>query len=82
MDYVVYVLNKDDKPLMPTKRFGKVRKMLKNKKAKVVCTKPFTIKLLFDTTNYTQDLTLGCDTGRTDISITVCKMSPTFMCGG
>lgn len=71
MDYVVYVLNKDDKPLMPTKRFGKVRRMLKNKKAKVVCTKPFTIKLLFDTTNYTQDLTLGCDTGRTDIGITV-----------
>ena len=56
---------------MPTKRFGKVRRMLKGGKAKVVKTKPFTIQLLYDTANYTQDLTLGCDTGRTDISITV-----------
>ncbi len=31
MQYV-YVLSKDGKPLMPTKRFGKVRHLLKEKK--------------------------------------------------
>ena len=60
---------------MPTKRFGKVRRMLKEKRAKVVQTKPFTIKLLFETTNYTEDLVLGIDTGRTNISITVSNES-------
>ena len=29
----VYVLNKDGQPLMPTSRFGKVRRLLKDKKA-------------------------------------------------
>ena len=75
MDYQVYVISKDNEPLMPTKRFGKVRRMLKDKRAKVVQTKPFTIKLLFETTNYTEDLVLGIDTGRTNISITVSNKS-------
>ena len=30
----VYVISKDGQPLMPTSRFGKVRRLLKNKKAK------------------------------------------------
>lgn len=71
MDYQVYVISKNNEPLMPTKRFGNVRRMLKEKRDKVVQTKPFTIKLLFETTNYTEDLVLGIDTGRTNISITV-----------
>jgi hypothetical protein len=61
--YMVYVLNKDGKPLMPTKRHGKVRHLLNSKKAKVVRREPFTIQLLYDSTNYTQELTLGIDTG-------------------
>ena len=32
----VYVLDKNGQPLMPTQRFGKVRRMLRDKKAKVV----------------------------------------------
>ena len=63
MGYLVYVLNKNNEPLMPTKRFGKVRHLLKNNLAKVVRKEPFTIKLLYDSTNYTQELTLGVDTG-------------------
>lgn len=47
--YVVYVLSKTGKTLMPTKRFRKVRLLLKNKLAKVVQRKPFTIQLLYDT---------------------------------
>ena len=30
----VYVLDKDGQPLMPTKRFGKVRRLLRDKKQK------------------------------------------------
>lgn len=30
---MVYVLNKDGQPLMPTNRHGKVRKLLKTKKS-------------------------------------------------
>lgn len=39
----VYVLNKDGKPLMPTTRCGHVRHLLKEQKARVVTSKPFTI---------------------------------------
>ena len=60
---MVYVLNKDGQPLMPTNRHGKVKHLLKTGKAKVVRKCPFTIKLLYDSTNHTQNLTLGVDTG-------------------
>ena len=59
---LVYVLNKDKKPLMPCKS-SKARKLLKNKKAKVVNRKPFTIQLLYWSTGYKQDISLGVDAG-------------------
>jgi hypothetical protein len=64
---MVYVISKEGKPLMPTKRHGKIRILLKNSQAKVVKRNPFTIKLLYDTTNYTQPVTLGVDSGYTYI---------------
>ena len=60
---LVYVLAKDEKPLMPTTRLGKVRHLLKDGKAKVVRHCPFTIKLLYDSTEYVQKLVLSDDTG-------------------
>ena len=59
---LVYVLNKDKKPLMPCKP-SKARKLLKNKKAKVVNRKPFTIQLLYWSTGYKQEVSLGVDAG-------------------
>src|SRR5574344_686567 len=60
----VYVLDINNRPLMPTKRFGKVRRMLRDGKAKVVRREPFTIKLLYEPkTNVVQDVILGVDTG-------------------
>lgn len=68
----VYVLDLNDAPLMPTRRFGKVRRMLRDKKAKVVRRKPFTIKLLYEpTTHIVQELTLGVDTGSAHIGAAV-----------
>lgn len=60
---MVYVLNQNGQPLMPTNRNGKVKHLLKMGKAKVVRKCPFTIKLLYKSTNHTQNLTLGVDTG-------------------
>lgn len=60
---LVYVLNQNGQPLMPTHNGAKVRVLLKHKRAKVVSKCPFTIKLLYESTNFTQPLTLGIDTG-------------------
>lgn len=68
---MVYVLNKNGQPLMPTNRHGKVKHLLKDGKAKVVKRCPFTIKLLYDSTNHTQNLTLGIDTGSGTIGTAV-----------
>lgn len=65
--YVVYVLDQDGNPLMPTKRFGHVRRLLKSGHAKAVSTKPFVIQLLHESTKFTQPLYGGTDSGRTNI---------------
>lgn len=65
----IYVLNKDGQPLMPTSRAGKVRRMLRDGKAKVVRHCPFTIRLLYDTGNIVQDVSLGIDAGSKQIGI-------------
>ena len=64
---MVYVLNKDGKPLMPTKRYAKIRILRKRGLLKVVSVKPFTVQLLYDTKNITQDVTLGIDSGYLNI---------------
>lgn len=73
----VYVLNKDGKPLMPTTRGGHVRHLLKEQKARVVRTKPFTIQLLYETDDVVQPLYLGIDPGRTNIGVAVVKADST-----
>lgn len=69
-DYVVYVINCDGKPLMPCQPVI-ARLLLKQGKAKVIKRTPFTIKLLYQTTSYTQPLTLGIDTGSSKIGSAV-----------
>lgn len=67
---MVYVISKENKPLMPCSNVI-ARLLLKQGKAKVKSKQPFTIKLLYETTNYTQDLTLGVDTGSGTIGTAV-----------
>ena len=69
---MVYVISKENKPLMPCSN-AIARLLLKQGKAKVKRREPFTIKLTFETTNYTQDLTLGVDTGSGTIGTAVSK---------
>ena len=69
---MVYVLDKDGKPLMPTNRHGKVRHLLKDGKAKCVKREPFTIQLLYDTPGHTQPVHLGVDAGSKHVGLSAC----------
>ena len=60
---MVYVVSRSGKPLMPTERHGRVRILLRDRKARVINNKPFTIQLLYDSKEYTQPVTLGIDSG-------------------
>lgn len=62
----IYVISKNGKPLMPTTP-ARARKMLRGGKAKCIRRTPFTIKLLYETTSYTQSITLGVDTGSSHV---------------
>ena len=66
---MVYVINKQGKALMPSNRHGKVRRLLKNSLAHIVCRIPFTIQLDYDTTEITQPITLGIDAGSKHIGV-------------
>ena len=66
---MVYVLSKAGQPLMPTENHAKVRVLLKQGRAKVVNKCPFTIQLLYSSTNYTQKVTLGVDSGSKHIGL-------------
>ena len=68
---MVYVVSKSGKSLMPTDRYGHVRKLLKNKLAVPLCNNPFTIKLKYNTSEVIQPLTLGIDVGRENIGLGV-----------
>ena len=70
---MVYILDINGFPLMPTTRHGKVRHLLETGKAKVTKRSPFTIKLLYKTTNFVQPLTLGVDTGSGTFATAVCN---------
>ena len=58
----VFVLNQHGKPLMPCKP-QKARRLLTDKKAKVIKRTPFTIQLLYGSSGYKQPISLGVDTG-------------------
>lgn len=60
---MVYVQDIDGKPMMPTTRHGKVRRLLKANKATVVNLCPFTIQLTYKSTDHKQPVTLGIDAG-------------------
>lgn len=69
---LVYVLKQNGQPFMPTERFGKVRRLLKEGKAKVVRREPFTIKLLYEPeTNVVQECYCGVDTGSKHVGVAV-----------
>ena len=69
---MVYVVSQHNEPLMPCSNVI-ARLLLKQGKAKVKSREPFVIKLTYETTTYTQDLTLGVDTGSGTLGTAVSK---------
>ena len=67
----IMVISKSGERLMPTVHNGKVRRLLREGKAKIVGRHPFTVQLLYDTTNYTQPIELCVDTGYQHIGLSL-----------
>lgn len=72
---MVYVQGIEGKPLMPTTRYGKVRRLLKTKQAVVVNLCPFTIRLTYISDSYKQEITLGVDAGTKHVGISATTKS-------
>lgn len=66
---MVYVLNQDGQPIMPTSNHAKVRVLLKKGRAKVIRRCPFTIQLLYPCDNGLQPISLGVDAGSKHIGL-------------
>ena len=77
---MVYVISKKGNPLMPT-RNAKARMLLKEKRARVIQLKPFTIQLLYDTTEHTQEITLGIDSGYLCVGFSAITDKKELICG-
>ena len=71
MSTCVCVLSNSGERLMPTFRLGKVRRLLKDGKAKIVKHHPFTIQLLYDSKTNTQPIEICEDVGYNYIGISV-----------
>ena len=72
---MVYIIDIDNNPLMPTERHGHVRRLLRDGKACVVKRTPFTIKLNYLTKTYTQEVSLGIDAGTRHIGVSATTKS-------
>lgn len=72
---MVYVQDIDGKPMMPTTRHGKVRRLLKANKAIVVNLCPFTIRLTYATSGYKQEIVLGVDAGTKHVGLSATTKS-------
>lgn len=79
-DLRVPVLNMRREPLMPTTP-GKARKLLKEGRAEVVSSNPFTIQLKYATGEATQKVTLGIDSGYKHIGFSAVTSKRELICG-
>ncbi len=66
---MIYVRSKEGKVLMPTERCGKIGYLLRHGKAHVVSRVPFVVQLDYDSTTYTQNVSLGIDAGSKHIGV-------------
>lgn len=67
---IVFVKNMHGEALMPCKP-QRARKLLKNKKAKIISYEPFTIQLLYGSRGYKQETHLGVDLGAKHIGLAI-----------
>lgn len=77
---MVYIISAEGKPLMPTRRHGRVRHLLERGEARVVRRTPFTIQLTYETENRTQPITLGIDAGSKHIGLSASTETEELFC--
>ena len=75
---MVYVLNKYGEPLMPTTRYGRVRRLLRKGLAVVVDYRPSTIQLTYVTPNGVQEVSLGVDAGTKHVGFSATTKKKVF----
>ena len=66
---MIYVRSKDGKALMPSERGGRIGYLLRYGKAHVVSRVPFVVQLDYESTTYTQGVSLGIDAGSKHIGV-------------
>ena len=66
---MIYVRSKDGKALMPSERGGRIGYLLRQGKAHVVSRVPFVVQLDYESTTYTQKVSLGIDAGSKHIGV-------------
>lgn len=66
---MIYVRNKEGKALMPTERGGRIGYLLRHGKGHVVSRVPFVVQLDYESTTYTQEVSLGIDAGSKYIGV-------------
>lgn len=79
MNTCVCVLSNNGERLMPTFRLSKVRRLLKDGKAKIVKHHPFTIQLLYDSKTNTQPIEICEDVGYNYIGISAKSKSREYV---
>ena len=77
---MVYVLDINGNPLMPTERHGKVRRLLREGRAAVVRRTPFTICLLYEVSGFIQDVTFGVDAGAKTVGLSASTETKELYC--
>lgn len=66
---MIYVRSKEGMVLMPTERCGKIGYLIRHGKAHVVSRVPFVVQLDYESTTYTQNVSLGIDAGSKHIGV-------------
>ncbi|MFC1960486.1 RNA-guided endonuclease IscB [Chloroflexota bacterium] len=77
----VYVQDANGEPLMPTKRFGAVRRWLKSGRAVAVSREPFTIRLVDRKGGYVQPVEAGIDLGTGHVGVSIISETEELFAG-
>lgn len=68
-EFMIYVKSKDGKILMPSERNGRIGYLLRHGKAHVISLVPFVVQLDYESTTYTQEVSLGIDAGSKHVGV-------------
>lgn len=68
-NHYIYVVDRHGNPVMPSRRPGRIRHLMKEGKAVPISTHPFVVKLKYDIPGRTQPIHVGIDTGRENIGV-------------